>query len=309
MRKTLWVLPLLVCISAAQADTCETEVVTIGIGPETSGPIPITGGTNSGSLPNLIPNNSDIEDASRQKVTTLHINEPGHCRMQSKNIGTAAAGFFESRCYISDGSKIDNNPRDEGKEDTQGLGIGDTHTEHEDFIAPEYPGIYNAVWCVDSGKNVTESNEGDNCHAEDVFTVWSNPDLIVSSVVLGGGKTSLTPNEVFSINTVITNAGENFGKTILIGYYLSNVLIGTDQIKRENLKGGVSKTETLSGAIAPSTAGSYALKVCADFDNRVQETNENNNCLSVSVSVIGSTPPPNPAPKKTSPAVLKLLYN
>ena len=296
------------CYVPVYAD-CPVTILVGHSNTESSGPIPITGGTNSGSLPNLIPNNSDIEDASRQKVTTLHINEPGHCRMQSKNIGTAAAGFFESRCYISDGSKIDNNPRDEGKEDTQGLGIGDTHTEHEDFIAPEYPGIYNAVWCVDSAKSVTESNEGDNCHAEDAFTVWSNPDLIVSNVNLGGGKTSLAPNEVFSINTVITNTGENFGKTILIGYYLSNALIDSDQIKRENMKGGDRKTETFSSSVAPSAAGTYALMVCADLDNRVPETNESNNCLSVSVPVIGSTPPPNPAPKKASPAVLKLLYN
>lgn len=296
------------CYVPVYAD-CPITILVGHSNAESSGPIPITGGTNSGSLPNLIPNNSDIEDASRQKVTTLHINEPGHCRMQSKNIGTAVAGFFESRCYISDGSKIDNNPRDEGKEDTQGLGIGDTHTEHEDFIAPEYPGIYNAVWCVDSAKSVTESNEGDNCHAEDAFTVWSNPDLIVSNVALGGGKTSLEINGSFSVDASIANIGENFGKTILIGYYLNDDLIGTDQIKRENLKGGMSKMESLGQVIAPSVPGTYVLKVCVDTSNRVQETDESNNCFSKNIVVVSSVPLPNPAPKKASPAVLKLLYN
>lgn len=268
-----------------------------GGGSESSNPYPVTGGTNSGTLPNLIANNSDIENGSRTKVTTLHINEPGNCRMQTKNIGNASAGAFQSKCWISDGSKIDKYPRDEGKEDTNtSLAPGTTHTEHEDFIAPEFPGTYNAVWCTDSAgpspSQVTESNEGDNCHTEDVFTVWSSPNVLATSVAIIGGKTVFLPNETFSIDTVIANNGENFGKTILIGYYTDSVLIGTDRIKRENLKGGVSKVENLSVATAPMTAGLHTLQVCADFDNRIVETNESDNCKSTTFEVTSPGPPP-----------------
>lgn len=267
-----------------------------GGGSESSNPYPVTGGTNSGTRPNLIANNSDIENASKTKVLTLHINEPGFCKMQTKNIGNASAGGFQSKCWMSDGAKIDNNPRDEGKEDTSGLAKGDTHTEHEDFIAPEFPGPYNAVWCTDSANQLTESNEGDNCHVEDPFTVWSNPNVSVSSMSIIGGKTVLLPSETFSVDATITNNGENFGKTMLIAYYTDGILIGTDRIKRENLKGGMSKVENLSVATAPTNGGVHTLQVCADYDGRVPETNEGDNCRSINFEVYVAAPVPPPTP-------------
>jgi surface antigen len=285
-------------IRLSNSDYCPDYSSNNGGGSESSGPMPVTGGTNSGTLPNLIPNNSDIENASKTKVTTLHINEPGFCRMQTKNIGNKDAGAFQSKCFISDGYKIDNNPRDEGKEDTKGLAKGATHTEHEDFTAPEFPGVYNAVWCTNSAKQVTESNEGDNCHDEDVFTVWANSNVITSAINIIGGKSVFLPSETFSVDTTIINNGENFGKTILIGYYIDNALVGSDRIKRENLKGGVSKVENLDVATAPTTGGTHTLRVCADFDNRVLETNESDNCKSMQfeVYVASPTPPPPPPP-------------
>jgi surface antigen len=297
---------------------------TVESGLESPGALPITGGTNSGTLPNLIPNNSDIENASKVKVTTLHINEPGYCRMQIKNIGNADADAFQTRCYISDGSKIDNNPRDEGKEDTNGLDKGDTHTEHEDFIAPEYPGTYNAVFCVDSGKQVTESNEGDNCHDEDTFTVWSNPNVLATEVSITGGRTTLQPGELYTADAVVANIGENFGKDIRVGWYLSGaeygngarVLVDSDRIKRENLKGGTTKVESLSARAAPTILGNYLLEACPDYENRIAETNESDNCKGWAFEVVDPNPPtssPPPAPpgpddyRHANPAIIQLL--
>ncbi len=260
-----------------------------GGGSEVAGPMPVTGGTNTGTLANLIANNSDVENASKTKVTTLHINEPGFCRMQTKNIGTKDATAFQSQCWISDGDKIDTNPKDQGKEDTKGLAKGATNTEHEDFIAPEFPGKYNLVWCTDSAGpsqgQVKELKENDNCHIEDPFTVWSNANVLTTNITIIGNKTVLLPGETFSIDATLTNNEENFGKTMLIGYYNDGTLIGTDRIQRENLKGGVSKVENLSVAIAPMTPGMHTLMVCPDFDNRIAETNETDNCKSMPYEV------------------------
>jgi surface antigen len=286
--------------SSRQLAISDDSAYGFGGGSESSNPYPVTGGTNSGTRPNIIANNSDVENAAKVKVLTLHINEPGFCKMQTKNIGNASAGGFQSKCWISDGAKIDNNPRDEGKEDTSGLAKGDTHTEHEDFVAPEFPGPYNIVWCTDSAgpapSQVTESNEGDNCHVEDPFTVWSNPNVLVSSVAIIGGKTILLPGETFSVDATIANNGENFGKTMLIAYYTDGVLIGTDRIKRENLKGGMSKVENLSVATAPTNGGVHTLQVCADYDGRIPETNEGDNCRSINFEVYVAAPVPPPTP-------------
>ena len=271
---------------------------------ESSNPKPITGGTNSGTLADLIPNNSDIENASKTKVTTLHINESGFCKMQTKNIGNKDAGSFQSQCWISDGYKIDKYPKDEGKEDTSSLAKGATHTEHEDFIAPEFPGTYNAVWCTDSAGpspgQIKELKEGNNCHDEDPFTVWSNPNVLATSVTMSGGKVVLVPGESYFADTTITNNGENFGKGIVVGWYLTGpgtggvrVLIDTDNIQRENLRGGVSKVESLSTRFASETGGIYTLEACPDYDNRIAETNEGDNCKSVNFEVY-IAPPPSP---------------
>lgn len=286
--------------SSNQLAINDDSVYGFGGGSESSNAYPVAGGTNSGTLPNLIANNSDVENASKTKVLTLHINEPGFCKMQTKNVGNKDAGAFQSQCWISDGAKIDKYPRDQGKEDTTGLAKGATHTEHEDFVAPEFPGPYNIVWCADSAGaspgQVKESNEGDNCHVEDPFTVWSNPNVLVSNVTIVGGKTVLLPGESFSVDTTIVNNGENFEKTMLIAYYVDGVLIGTDRIQRENLKGGMSKVENLGVAVAPTTGGSHALQVCADYDGRIPETNESDNCKSSAFEVYIAAPVPPPTP-------------
>lgn len=251
-----------------------------------SGSMPISSGTNSGSLPDLIPNNSDIVNASKQKVTTLHIGEAAFCKMQAKNVGKKDAGAFESRCLISDGDKIDNNPRDEGKEDTKGLKKGDTKTEYEDFVAPKYPGKYNAVWCVDSAKQVTELNEGGNCHEEDKFTVWSRPNVSARSLALQGNPASLTPGQVFVADVTLVNAGENTGKTMLIGWYLDDILIATDRVLREHFEAGASKVETLEMGVAPMVAGMHELKVCGNFDGRIEnEQNPADDCITKMIEV------------------------
>lgn len=62
-----------------------------------------------------------------------------------------------------------------------------------------------------------------------------------------------------------------------------------------------------SSVVAPTVAGVYALKACADYDDRVQETNENDNCLSISVDVVNPSTP-DPAPKRAHPATLHILF-
>lgn len=262
---------------------------------ESSGGDATTGTNASGSKPDLIIIELSLEDAAHNPIPNLHINTSARCRMRLKNQGAASTSTtFRTSCYISDGLKTDDNPQDMGGEETQGLGIGATHTEHEDFTL-EYPGWYNMMACADSSHQVTESNENNQCKREVAFEVVSSPNLTLTAIATTTGITVFNPGEAFSVNVTAANPGENFGKSIYIGWYMTGgaygtgeVFIARDQIKRENLKGGMTKGENLESVFAPTTPGRYTLIARIDYDGRVNETNENDNEIRLPFHVKGS---------------------
>ena len=263
---------------------------------ETSGGDATTGTNSSGTKPDLTIIELSLEDEAHNPISTLHINTSARCRMRIKNQGNASTSTtFRTSCYISDGLKTDNNPQDMGGEETQGLGIGATHTEHEDFTL-EYPGWYNMMACADSNHQVPEPNENNQCKREVAFEVVSSPNLTLTAIATTTGKTVFDPGETFSVNVTAQNLGENFGKSIYVGWYLTGgsygtgaVFLTTDRILRENLKGGMAKVENLAQVFAPSIPGMYTLIARIDYDNRVPETNESDNEIRLSILVRGSS--------------------
>jgi hypothetical protein len=277
---------------------------------------PVTDSDKSGKKPNLTVYQVAIEDGGRNVVSQLHINQSAHCKMRIKNVGSKDAdGNIKTSCYLSDGSKIDKYPEKLGEKDvddeqnTKGLDKGDTHTEHQHFTAPEFPGTYNIVICVDVRKKIGESNEKDNCSGEFVFSVVSDPNLTLTSIGSVDDRNAFNPGETVSIDVVAANTGENFGRDVRIGWFLSDgsseFLIDTNNIKNENLKGGTTKTENLGALTVPNTPGKYYLKARVDYDGRVLETNESDNEIIFPFEVIGPPAPPPEPPPVTPPAGLE----
>lgn len=282
--------------------------------------------------PDFIVNRNWLETIGGIEQYAFSKNDEIKMKGQFKNIGdgeTPNDATIHSRVYLSKGYKEDSHNEwiRVGTDETRGdsLDIGETHTETEGLKLWEYSEIipgktYNIVWCIDrtadqnngSGDWI-EKHESNNCSTEAVFTVNGSFNFHITSLVLGGGKTNLNIGETFSVDTTAHNAGDNAPRDTRIGYFLSGgniqgeMLIGTDAIKEENFAAGTSKPETLSSVVAPTTAGLYTLKACTDYDNRVQETNEGDNCMSLSVEVINPSTP-NPAPKRASPAILQILF-
>lgn len=263
---------------------------------------PIAGTDNSGNLPNLVMRDVYLLDADKHRIPSIRIREKGYCHMNVANIGTRMAKEkFENRCWLSDGLWFDgkDNAIDLGKEDMENLDDGKSRSSNEDFFAPEWPGTYNLVGCTDASKKEKESNEKDNCNMGDhglkkeyVFQVTSSPDLATIAVGTINGRSVFDVNEPFGIFSTTFNQGENYGeKYASVGYFVDGNLVGQNQIRRDNMKGGYSKIEelTLSGGIA--TAGSHEIKICIDFIEAIAETDETNNCLSFAVTVRGSDAP------------------
>lgn len=274
-----------------------------GSGPvsESPGTPPISGSDNSGSLPDLVMRDVYLEDGDQRPVTRLHIGEKGHCHMSVINNGEVKArGTFENRCWVSVGDHFDGTDDAEsiGKEDMDDLDNGQSRVSHEDFYASEYPGKRNLVGCTDASEKVVESNERNNCNLGDHavlqeyrFEVWSNPNLATTAIDIGG-KSSLAVGEAFVVSSTTANPGENFGPDyVYIGYFIDGNYVGRNQIRRENMKGGMNKTESLFVPGGIATAGVHEVKACADFTGDIAETNETDNCMTLLVNVKAPVPP------------------
>lgn len=112
-------------------------------------------------------------------------------------------------------------------------------------------------------------------------------------------RIKLWPGEAFSVSTTAYNSGDNPSGNVQVGYYLDDVLIGTDTISASDFLDGSYRSEALENVIAPSEPGDYTIRVCVDYNDQIQETNESDNCQSITIKV----------EKYLSPAVYQLLFN
>ncbi len=273
-----------------------------GSGPEdSSASPPITGGKHPGDLPNLIVHELYlVKEADRDSphLSQIHIGERSYCNIQVKNTGEAGAwGTWANRCYLSKGNYRDHDPDNLGHESMTDLSAGQSRRVYQIIPAFEYPGKFNITACADTDgndgdKKIMESDEGDNCHDEYRFDVVSDPNLATTAISLTSIVGNPVINQSFNISSTTTNLGENFGSDyVYIGYFVDGELVGQNQIRRENMKGGMSKAEEIPihGGIA--TAGVHEIKACADFTDDIVETNESDNCRILLVNVTAPVSP------------------
>jgi len=109
----------------------------------------------------------------------------------------------------------------------------------------------------------------------------------------------LWPGEAFSVSATAYNSGDNPSGNIQIGYCLDDVLIGTDTISASDFPRDLYRSEALENAIAPSEPGDHTVRVCVDYNNQTQETDESDNCQSIDIRV----------EKHLNPAIIPLLFN
>jgi subtilase family serine protease len=112
------------------------------------------------------------------------------------------------------------------------------------------------------------------------------PDLTTSSVSATSSGSSLT------VLAAVQNKGKKKAKASAAGIYLSSdsvigagdTLVGTAPVGR--LKPHRSGTFSVTLTLPTSTAaGDYHVIVCADFDDKVQEKKEGNNCAASAAAV------------------------
>jgi murein DD-endopeptidase MepM/ murein hydrolase activator NlpD len=149
-----------------------------------------SGGSNSSggiggdyTYADFIVNNIWLED---QNENTKNVFRPGQLiqmKAQFKNIGDDSPFAIEVKFYLSNGEQVDPNKQQVGSDTIQASNMesGETHTETESIYAPTTPGTYNITACADTGDDVVEEHESNNCSDEAVFRVedyaWLMPIL------------------------------------------------------------------------------------------------------------------------------------
>ncbi len=125
-------------------------------------------------------------------------------------------------------------------------------------------------------------------------------DLIVTAV--SNPPAYAAPGSNFSVTDTTQNQGMLPAYAPITGYYLSldnnitksplDILLQNGLRPMSTLNAGASSTGTVVKVYVPTNTplNTYYLKACADYNNRVAESNEGNNCLA-SGTQIGVTKP------------------
>ncbi|MEM5824006.1 MAG: CARDB domain-containing protein [Archaeoglobaceae archaeon] len=116
-----------------------------------------------------------------------------------------------------------------------------------------------------------------------VITTPLFPDLTVSSITFN--RTTIVVNQPVMINATVNNIGNADAGGFNVKFYINDSLLDTKRV----LSLGARSSTIVGTTWTPNSAGDYLIRVVADADGEVMESNENNNETSIRVTV---QPPP-----------------
>jgi hypothetical protein len=156
------------------------------------------------------------------------------------------------------------------------------------------------VMCrVDIYDNIGESNEQNNSREEEVTPpVTALPDLVVTEIVFD--------QKAGTISYKISNVGDgDTSASFICQLSLDDPFIYEKSEVTATLKAGETRILYYK-AIELSLGPQVTVRACADLDDQIKESDEQNNCLEKTLEIPAS-PPPTPTPTLTRPATLFLL--
>ncbi|MEM2191604.1 MAG: CARDB domain-containing protein, partial [Archaeoglobaceae archaeon] len=168
---------------------------------------------------------------------------------------------------------------------------------------PSSTGSYTIKVVADSDDDVLESNEANNENSTIVTVVA--PDLTVPgiSVLVDSSEVNqIVLGQTARINATIENTGNSDAGKFNVSFFVNDNLL--EKVTIEGLKASESTSAEIQWT--PSSTGSYTIKVVADSDDDVLESNEANNESYIAVEVVAPTPttPPTTPPKTTPRPIL-----
>ena len=151
---------------------------------------------------------------------------------------------------------------------------------------PSTPGSYLLKGCTDYQGTAKETDEGNNCKTSAVTVIPSTPDFIVASMGIREG-TSIKKGSRVHPWCVVQNTGGPSPSAIRLAYYINaDVYRDNDTVEAFELCAGCSKfEEVLNNDIKLGDKGTRTYRCCVDYQGAVTESNEGNNCSTMSFTV------------------------
>jgi len=196
-----------------------------------------------------------------------------------KNIGASAAtsdqgllikAYFDGALYHQEG--------------IEGLGAGYAYTSQHSYTWPSDANSHTIRVEVDPSNYIIESNENNNIRSESFQA--SAPDLMVDDIWVDPDPPSPGGLTTWGIRIKNQGAGDATG-TFFLECYFDNTYVG--HVYVYGLSAGSTYTSYWQAMTWPSDTNPHTIKGVVDPDNKIIESNENNNVRSESFQ---ATAPP-----------------
>jgi len=207
-----------------------------------------------------------------------------------KNQGTGTSGLFYVGLYLSSDGTITTNDTYLGQEYISSLAAGAEITYMTTITIPaNVSGTYYFGAIADTKSKINESDENNNSFAASPTTITYGPDLIVTSI---GTPATVRADSDVSIPVTVKNQGTGTSGKFYIGIYLSDdsTITTSDKYLGQEyfttLVPGAQESFTSSIYIPANLSGTYYIGAIVDYKSNIGESNETNNSLAGSPTVI-----------------------
>ena len=201
-----------------------------------------------------------------------------------RNAGNVASSRRSIAFFRSGDRNVGNDVRVGNLGNVGSIPPGGTRSTSESFSVTSTPDTYYYIACLsdDSEESNTANNCSDGSKAVQV-TVQApgQPDLVVRNARVDDSTPSA--GSTIRMDVDVYNQGNATASSSRLHYYRGNTYLDDDPVK--SLDRGETSSEYDSNLPVPSTSGTYYYIACADAEYDVSESNENNNCASVEVTV------------------------
>jgi len=209
--------------------------------------------------------------------------------------------------------------------DTRGDHVeqGESHTEtvcvslvDKPYIVPGR--VYNIVTCADrteinnnDGGAYQEEHESNNCTTEMVFEVRGSYNFAITGIALSHNQ----PNagDVIQATIGVSSTVDAPNADVPVSVFLSlngdwnnRWIVDSFSISQQELQGGYASR--VRNIAVPGSIGEFTLWVCANPNGEIPETYGNDNCQSVWLETLGTSPPqPQPLPGESGGAIISII--
>lgn len=166
------------------------------------------------------------------------------------------------------------------------VGCSKTEWNTTDPYTASIAGWWQGLACADRWNWQTELDEVNNCKSFSFYVAPAGPDLIVSAIGNREGSSVRSGTYIHPWCTVKNVGNKTPTADSRLAYYIDGVYRTDDYVGVSQVNPGQEKWEEVQSSIIKlGNRGNRTYTCCADYQGKVLELNESNNCASMNITV------------------------